>query len=221
MDLFLISNIITCLCAFAGFIFGIVKFFAPKKALYAQMITLAVGCMAFGRLYQVVRILTGGEILEEFQLGVLGVLGSLVFLFSANFGLMDSLADDGSKQYFKYRVIPLAAPAAAVTVYAAVFLFGDSPLLEMIVAGILTVFISGASYYNLKHLIFPDVDFGVINCLKTYNLLALVFEFLCVAEMLSNKSGSGVPALIIGVLSGAVLLAITPAVERGMKKWTT
>ncbi|MBQ4244809.1 MAG: hypothetical protein II702_07845 [Clostridia bacterium] len=221
MDLFLISNIITCLCAFAGFIFGIVKFFAPKKALYAQMITLAVGCMAFGRLYQVVRILTGGEILEEFQLGVLGVLGSLVFLFSANFGLMDSLADDGSKQYFKYRVIPLAAPAAAVAVYAAVFLFGDSPLLEMIVAGILTVFISGASYYNLKHLIFPDVDFGVINCLKTYNLLALVFEFLCVAEMVSNKSGSDVPALIIGVLSGAVLLAITPAVERGMKKWTT
>lgn len=221
MDLFLISNIITCLCAFAGFIFGIVKFFAPKKALYAQMITLAVGCMAFGRLYQVVRILTGGEILEEFQLGVLGVLGSLVFLFSANFGLMDSLADDGSKQYFKYRVTPLAAPVAAVAVYAAVFLFGDSPLLEMIVAGILTVFISGASYYNLKHLIFPDVDFGVINCLKTYNLLALVFEFLCVAEMVSNKSGSDVPALIIGVLSGAVLLAITPAVERGMKKWTT
>ena len=221
MNLVLISNIITCVCAFAGFAFGIVKFFGPKKAVYAQMITLAVGCMAFGRLYQVVRILTGGGVSEEFQLGVLGVMGSLLFLFSANFGLMDSLADDGSKEYVKYRVIPVAAPLAAVAVYVAAFLFADVPLFVKIVAGILTVFVSGASYFNLKHLIFPDVDFGVINCLKTYNLLALVFEALCVAEMLSNKSGNEVFVLIIGALSGVVLLAVTPAVERGMKKWTT
>ncbi len=67
----------------------------------------------FGRLYQVVRLLTVGDIFDRFQLGILGVLGSLLFLFSANFGMMDSLADDGSKEYVKYRIIPLAAPAAA------------------------------------------------------------------------------------------------------------
>ena len=76
------------------------------------MITLAVGCMTFAKLYQAVRILTSGDILNEFQLGVIGVIGSLLFIFSANFGLMDSLADDGSKEYFRYRIIPLVAPAA-------------------------------------------------------------------------------------------------------------
>ena len=211
MNLILISNIFTCVCAFAGFMFGALKFFAPKKAVYAQMITLAAGCMAFGRLYQVVRILTGGEILTEFQLGVLGVIGSLIFLFSANFGLMDSLADDKSKEYLKYRIIPLAA----------VILFAQTPLLMKIVGGVITLAASGASYYNLKHLIFPDVDFGVIKCLKLYNLLALVYEFTCIAEMVFNRSENGVAAMVTGVILGAVLLAITPAVERGMKKWTT
>ena len=58
MNTYLIANIITCICAFIGFIYGIVKFFKPKKAVYAQMITLAGGSMAFCRLYQVVLLLT-------------------------------------------------------------------------------------------------------------------------------------------------------------------
>ena len=108
MKLILIANIVACVCAFAGFIYGSIKFFKPKKAVYPQMITLAAGCLAFGRLYQAVRLLTGGDIFGEFQLGVFGVIGSLVFLFSANYGAMDSLADDKSKAFRKYRIISLA-----------------------------------------------------------------------------------------------------------------
>ena len=221
MNLYLIANIITCLCAFIGFIYGIVVFFKPKKAVYAQMITLSVGCMAFGRLYQVVRLITIGDILEHFQLGVLGVIGSLLFLFSANYGAMDSLADDGSKEFTKYRLIPLAAPISAIAVYVIYFLLSDFPLLVKVVSGIITLFAAGASYYNLKHLIFPDVDYGVINCVKTYNLLALIFEYLCIAEMIANSCGSEIAVLVISIFMGAVLIAIVPTVERGNKKWTT
>lgn len=67
------------------------------------MIVPSVGCIFFGRLYQVVRLLTGGDIANEFQLGILGVIGSLMFFFSANFGAMDSLADDGSKEYNYFK----------------------------------------------------------------------------------------------------------------------
>ena len=221
LNLYLVSNIITCVCAFIGFIFGGIKFFAPRKALYAQMITFAAGCMAFGRLYQIVRILTGGNILGEFQLGVLGVIGSLVFLFSANFGLMDTLADDGSKKFLKYRIIPAAAPAAAVAFYVVFFVFSDIETVPLIVAGVVTAIVSAASYFNLKHLIFPDVDYGVINCLKLYNLLALIFEFLCLAGMFAYIRDYGTLALVTGILTGIVLLVMTPAVERGIKKWTT
>lgn len=221
MNLTLISNIVTCVLALTGFIFGIMKFFKPKKALYAQMITLAIGCMAFGRLYQVVRLLTGGEIFIEFQLGVLGVIGSLMFFFSANFGLMDSLADDGSKQYRRYRIIPAAAPITAALLYV-IFILLPGAQMQLAVSGaVVTVFVMVTAYFNLKHLIFPDVDFGIINCLKMYNLTVLIYAFLCMAELIAVRIGNEVLIACTGVLMGIALLAVVPVVERGMKKWTT
>ena len=221
MNLILISNIVTCVFAFAGFIYGIIKFFKPKKALYAQMITLGVGCMAFGRLYQVVRLLTGGEILGEFQLGILGAIGSLVFFFSANFGLMDSLADDGSKEYRKYRIIPLVAPVAMLLIFIIFILLPDTSMLSKITGAVITLFVINTTYFNLKHLIFPDVDFGIINCLKAYNVAVIVYSFLCMAELVAVCREVDVAIAVTGILMGAVLLVIVPLVERGIKKWTT
>ena len=216
----LIANLITCICAFIGFIYGIVKFFKPKKAVYAQMITLSVGCMAFGRLYQVVRLLTEGDITDSFQLGILGFIGSLLFLFSANFGAMDSLADDGSKKFIKYRIIPFAAPAVLVAIY---LIFAFLLIINggaFIIGAVITFFAAQASYFNLKHLIFPDVDYGVIKCLKPYNLIALIYSLTCVLEIVFINSENGIAVLIIGLIMSGLLIAIVPSVERGMKKWT-
>ena len=216
----LIANLITCICAFIGFVYGIVKFFKPKKAVYAQMITLSVGCMAFGRLYQVVRLLTEGDITDSFQLGILGVIGSLLFLFSANFGAMDSLADDGSKKFIKYRIIPFAAPAVLAAVY---LIFAFLLIIKggaFIIGAVIMLFAAQASYFNLKHLIFPDVDYGVIKCLKPYNLIALIYSLTCVLEIVFINSENGIAVLIIGLIMSGLLIAIVPSVERGMKKWT-
>ena len=221
MNLILIANIITCICALIGFIYGIIKFFKPKKAVYPQMITLAVGCMAFGRLYQVVRLLTGGEILNSFQLGLFGIIGSLMFLFSANYGAIDSLADDGSKEFAKYRIISLAAPLVATVLYFIFIFVADTAKLTKIIYGIITVFVLQASYFHLKHLIFPDVDFGVIRCLKPYNLLALIYSFICMAEMILLNANSKIGILFVGVVMGGLLIGIVISVERGIKKWTT
>lgn len=221
MSIILFSNILTCVFAFIGFIYGIVKFFKPKKALYAQMITLSVGCMAFGRLYQVVRLLTGGDIYNVFQLGIFGVIGSLLFFFSANFGLMDSLADDRSEQYRKYRIIPLIAPLVAAALYIVFILAYDMPRFAKIMSAILTIIVMETTYYNLKHMIFPDVDFGVINCLKTYNLLVLLYAMLCMAEMIAISRSHEILTAVFGVLMGITILLIVPVAERGIKKWTT
>ena len=220
MKLVLTANIITCVCAFIGFIYGMVKFFKPKKAVYPQMITFAVGCLAFGKLYQVVRLLTGGDIIGEFQLGVFGVIGSLMFLFSANYGAMDSLADDRSKTFLKYRIIALAAPISAAVLYIIFILIADVPLFAKIISAVITILVMHAGYYHLKHLIFPDVDYGVIKCLKPYNLLGLIYAFLCMAEMIFIGLKSGVCVLITGVLMGINLIGIVISAQRGIKKWT-
>ena len=221
MKLILIANIIICVCAFIGFIYGMIKFFKPKKAVYAQMITLAVGCVAFGRLYQVVRLVTGGDMFNGFQLGVFGVIGSLLFLFSANFGTMDSLADDRSKKFIKYRIIAFAAPVVALILYILFIFFTDLPRSVKVASALVTVFVMQAGYFHLKHLIFPDVDFGVIKCLKPYNLLALIYTFLCLSEMIVIGLGNEIGILIAGVLIGAVQIGVVISVEKGMKKWIT
>ena len=185
------------------------------------MITLAVGCMAFGRLYQTVRLITGGDIYNEFQLGTFGVIGSLLFFFSANYGLMDSLADDGSKKFFKYRIIPVIAPLTAAALYIIFMLPYDIPKVSKIVGAVLTLFVMATMYFNFKHLIFPDVDFGVVNCLKAYNFVVLLYSLLCIAEMIAISRGSETVIAVIGALMGVLLAVTVPVAERGMKKWTT
>ena len=221
MKLILIANIIICFCAFLGLIYGMIKFFKPKKAVYPQMIMLAVGCVAFGRLYQVVRLLTSGDMFSGFQLGVFGVIGSLMFLFSANYGAMDSLADDGSKRFLKYRLIALVAPVAAFLWYILFVLLTDLPRSVKIASALVTLFVMLSSYFHLKHFIFPDVDYGVIKCLEPYNLLALIYTFLCLSEMTVIGLGEELSILIVSVLIGAILIGIVIALIRGMNKWTT
>lgn len=219
--MYLAANIIVCVCALAGFIYGGIQFFRPKKALYAQMITLSLGCITFGRLFYIFRLLTGGTITETFQLGFLGLIGSLMFFFSSNYGTVDSLADDGAKQFKKYRLIALAAPAATVVLYIGLFLPADVSALWKILGAVLTLFVMAASYFNLKHLIFPDVDFGVVKCLRLYNLLALIYSVSIFIESWAMSRNNEVLTLICCCVTGLVTAAMIPSVVRGVKKWRT
>lgn len=219
--MYLIANIIVCVCALVGFVCGETQFFRPKKALYAQMITLSLGCIAFGRLYNIIRLMTGGSITDSFQLGFLGMIGSLMFFFSSNFGTVDSLVDDRSKKFKKYRLIAFAAPVAAVLLYAGLILFGEVSPLWKLQGAVLTLFVIPASYFNLKHLIFPDVDFGVVKCLRKHNLLALVYEVSIFFECYAMSHDNELITLICCCVTGLITALIMPTVVRGVKKWTT
>lgn len=217
--MYLTANIIVCAAAFLGFIYGGVQFFRPQKALYAQMITLSLGCITFGRLFNIVRLLTDGDLTNSFQLGFLGLIGSLMFFFSANFGTVDSLVDDRSKEFTKYRLIALIAPVAAIALYVVLFLLADISLLWKISGAVLTLFIVFASYFNLKHLVFPDVEFGVGKCLRPYNLLALIYAVSILFECYAMSIGNELMTLICCCISGLITLAMMPLIVRGVAKW--
>ena len=217
--MYLIANIIVCTCALAGFIYGGITFFRPRQALYALMITLSLGCITFGRLFNIVRLLTGGDLTDNIQLGFLGMIGSLMFFFSANYGTVDTLLDDRTKAFTKYRLIAFTAPAAAIVMYALLFLLGDSPLLWIILGAVLTVFALPASYFNLKHLIFPDVDFGVVKCLRLYNFLVLLYSLSVYIECVGLSRDNEVLTLICCIFNGLITVAMMPSIVRGLKKW--
>ena len=98
-------------CAFIGFNYGLARFFKVRKALYTRMIVFGIGSAMMGRLFETLMLFAFGEIPTGFHIGVLGVMSSFLFFFTATFGQMDSLVDDGSPRFRKYRMIGLLAPA--------------------------------------------------------------------------------------------------------------
>ena len=225
MKLYLTANIIGFVCSLFGFIFGGIKFFRPRQALYAQMITLALGCSAFGRLFYIVRLLTSGFITGSVQLGFFGIVGSFMFFFSSNFGTLDSLLDDRSKEFRKYRLISFIAPAVMIVLYLWLYigLFAAANIQTMwkILGGVLTFFMVQSSYFNLKHLIFPDVDFGVVKCLRLYNLLVLIYTLAVFGECVGLSRYAPELTLVCCIISGITAAAMIPSIVRGLKKWRT
>ena len=215
----LFSNLAMFICMAVSFTYGIVRFFKKGKALYLQMIVGGLGCMMLGRVFQFVTLLTRGMLPEGFHIGTLGIVGGFVFFLSANYGQMDKLLDDGAKENRKYRLLGLLAPLLMAGIYCLIFFFNPG-LESMIVYGVMTAIIMFASYFNLKHFIFPDVEFGIIRSLRGYNLIALLLGVLSVGEitlMLWNKT---VPLLILYIAICVVSIAIVPILEKGVKKWT-
>ena len=106
----LFCNGLLCLGALIGFIYSLVKFFRPKKALYKKMVGCALGCLLIERLYEIVQYVVAGDLPQLFQVGTFGNIGCYMFLFSANYGAIDSLIDDGSEELKKYRLAAFAAP---------------------------------------------------------------------------------------------------------------
>ena len=221
MNTLLISNIITCVCAMIGFVYGIVKYMNSDTPIFAKMVTLAPGCMAFGGLYQIIRIWIGRDITQEFQLGYLAFIGSLLFLLSASCGSINKAVDNGGKEFRKYRLIPLIAPVAIAAAYAVIAALFEVTTLNKVTGSLVSVFAMLLSYISLKHLIWPADDTGLVKSLKPYNILTLVYALSCVAQMIVLTVGSELAALIVGIIVGIVLLLLVPAVGKGVKKWTT
>lgn len=209
------------ICAGVGFGYGLFRFFRDESALYVRMIIFGVGCAMLGRLFETLLILVNGSVGSGFHVGMLGIIGSFLFLFSANFGQMDSIVDDGSARYRKTRLISLAAPLVIVGIWCLIAL-SKGVNEKTIPLGVEALFIALASYYHLKHLIIKDVSFGLIKAIRSYNLLSLVYALLCMLEMFVKSFNFPVFfTVIVNALQCVVLLVFVPVLERGVKKWTT
>ena len=203
------------------FVYGLFRFFRNESASYVRMIVLGVGCAMLGRLFATLLYLVNGELFDGFNVGMLGIIGSFLFFFSANFGQMDSIVDDGSPKFRKTRIIALAAPLTVAILWCVIFaVYGFNE--ATVWGGIEALFLAMASYYHLKHLIIEDVGVGLIKSIRSYNLLALVYAALCLMEVIVECLE--LPAygpITVCVLECAVLIAFIPVLERGMKKWST
>ena len=176
-------NLWILVCSLGGSIYGVYRFYRPKKALFLKMISGGVSCLMFTELFMVIYMVTQGDLEPGFHVGMLGIIGSFMYLFSANYGQMDGLVDNRKKEMLPTRLKAFVAPAVILLLYALFCVLVDDVAVRIPV-GIVAAFIIPCAFYNFKHIIIYDVKLGIIRQLRMYNILAFAYAVLTMLDFI-------------------------------------
>jgi len=220
----MIAEIVAVFTALVGISFGcsaIIK--EGKQPLYFTMIILAMlsGMLAF--LFMSVHYFASeGQELPEFNVALLAVIGSELFLVTANYGQMDSLVDDKTSEMLPYRWLAIILPVIELAILVFFYLTHQQELLMIGVTVVCFLAIGAASYYNFKHLIIPDIELGFVRAIRGYNLLACIYSlcwllFLLFRQDTTGWLGNVATVAVFGL--AACLLLIPIVIKKELEAW--
>lgn len=218
MNYYIITNAAISLLSMAGFIYGVVTSIKKKQPLYYIMIVASVGTTAFSRLLEVIYMWITDEYFNGFHIGILGTIGTFLFIFTANYGTMDTIGDGRSKRLRKYRIIALAAPLTIASFFVPIAL-SNANLATKLSFGAIYIVMMASSYFNLKHLILPDVDYGIIKCIRGYNFLMLSYSLLFAMERIALVYNQGILLYVVSSLIAIDSFLIIPVLKKGASRW--
>jgi hypothetical protein len=201
-------------------IYGLKHFFKKGKPLCLQSITMAMASHALGSVYHLCQTLTSEDIVEGFTPAYLGRIGFFLFIITASYGQLDRIVDDGTDKMRRARLLAWIAPALAVILYIPNALIEDVPLITKLVYALVWIPAIISVYFNLKHAIIPDLDFGFIKAIKPYNVVVLLLSF---AELLCLTAWDYYYPLqmaITAIAFGALCICTMVFARKGVEKWT-
>ena len=201
-------------------IYGIKHFFKKGTPLCLQSLTMAMASHTLGSIYHMCQLLTTKEIVDGFTPAYLGRIGFFLFLLTASYGQLDKIVDDGSSKMRRARIVALIAPLLAVLLYVQNAFIEDVPISTKIMYAFVWLPAIFSVYFNLKHAIIPDLDFGFIKAIKPYNIFVLLLSFselLCLTAWdYSYLIPMGVAALVFGAFCVCTMIFA----RKGVKQWT-
>lgn len=215
-----IAEIVPLSAVLFSFIYGLRNFFKKGKPLFLQSITMAMGCYALGSIYHLCQTLTVETIVEGFTPAYLGRIGFFLFFITASYGQMDRIVDDGTPKIKLRRYIALIAPVCALLLFMPNAFMEDLPISTKI--SVFLVWLPGmvSVYYNFKHAIIPDFDFGFIKAIKPYNILAVCLGFAELCCLTAWDYLYNAPLVITSIIFAIVCIATILAAKKGADKWT-
>ena len=213
-----ITNNIIFAAAAIGFIYGIFRILIRKKPLFMKLPVMSLGCLSISFLYFIMQYLTRGEVPNGFNVGLFGLTGCFMFLFSCNYGQMDSLADDGNSALTKYRLLSWIPIPILICIFVPVYLCG-TPIVIIVGYSVVMLFLVNAARFHFKHLIWPDVNYGVVRCIRGYNLTALILCFATAVLLVAEYIGNEYLYLGAGIVMSVCCIAVLPIIEMGEKRW--
>ncbi len=221
MNPYLISNIYLLLCSCSGLIFGLHGRFGGKKSPgYFYFVLSAILSTVLSRLYYVITIALYGGLPQTFNLGFLGYAAALLFICMANYGSIDKLADDRRTLPMRYRIIPVIVPVIELAAAILAVIYSGISMSIRLFFLLFSVIAGFAGYINVKHLIIPDVDFGIVKSIRGYNLIAFLVGLLSIAEIGFSVYGYNRAIIFVQIVLGVFYAALVPVLSREVKKWT-
>ena len=203
-----------------SFIFGLRQFFKRGKPLFLQSITMAMGCHSLGTIYHLCLVLTSETAFDGFTPAYLGHIGFFLFFIAASYGQMDRIIDDGTPAIRSSRYIALIAPVCAALLYIPNACILDLPTATKVSNLLVWIPALFSVYFNFKHAMIPDCDFGFVKAIKPYNMLAAGLGFAELLCLTALNSLHPVFIVITSVIFSAFCVAIMLAAKKGAEKWT-
>lgn len=184
--------------------------------LFVKMVICMLGCR-FLQGFLELMLLKINVYIDTFSISGIGQIAQLLFLICANCGAINSLCDDGSKAYLKYRIIAGIVPLGVLIYYVI-----NAGKIASNTAQIFTIFVPLiimliALYYHIKHLIIKDVEDGIVRRLRLYNLIGVANCAAIIVEWFSDRGSVGWYIAMSAYI--LVSLTILPALARSVKKW--
>jgi hypothetical protein len=215
-----IAELVPLFGAIVSFIYGLKHFFKKGKPLFLQTITMAMGSHALGSIYHLCQNLTSDVLIEGFTPAYLGRIGFFLFILTASYGQMEKIVDDGTPHMKPSRDIGLIAPVIAALLYIPNYMITDVSMKTKIVYAIVWIPAVFAVYFNLKHAIIPNMDFGFIKAIKPYNILTLCLSFSELVCLTAWSYYYVVPLAISSIVFGILCVCTMFVARKGAEKWT-
>ena len=220
----MILDIISLAIFVTAFALGIHFFFTKNNsALYFKFIVCGVGCYTLAELFYFSFEMLNNTVIDGFSVTEVAYFGCYLFMLTANKGQFDSFIDDKSPKYRKYRYIAFFAPIYFTTMIVVSIVFGVKinswPL--TIIANACYIPMIIASYYNMKHLIWPNMDYGFIKSLRPTNLCLLFAYYADACCMLFDIQGNILATKICAIIIATFMLLAVIFARKGRLAWLT
>lgn len=216
--MFWIGDTIILLASIVSVLYGTKTILSKKTAFYFQLIVAAIACNALGYIYDLCEVLTMGDVSEGFNIGYLGNIGCFLFLLSANYGCMDGIVDDRSRELRKYRFIAAIAAIVVVCIYIP-NIFAHVPFGTKMIYLPIWIIAMCTAYLNFKHAIIPDMGFGFIKAIRPFNIAALLFTAAELIHLTLWNLENPILLVISGIVLAIATFCMVLTAERGVRKW--
>jgi len=214
----MLTSLLLLLSSACCLVYGLIKYFGRRVAMFSLLVLAALGCFMLGHLYESITLFIHGSVPAVFNVGILARIGGFAFIFSASFAQMDGLVDDHSETIRRYRFLALLAPFLIFLLFLPL-LFSEIQTAEKIVVGVLFFFAGLSSYFNLKHFIIPDVSAGIIDSIRLYSLFSFLSALFYAAMCCGAKLGNTLLADCFAILLAISYPLIWLTMEKGRQKW--